>query len=121
MKTTMDVLSQIREQTLEYVRAGHEAAVEATRSFYESLGQLVPDLGPLKSAMPTSVPGAGDAREYVEAQFAFARKVLEMEREFSRKLMDVATPKRPARKPAQVTKVAVVAPAATGRSAPRHH
>ena len=43
MKTTMDVLSQIREQTLEYVRAGHEAAVEATRSFYESLGQLVPD------------------------------------------------------------------------------
>ena len=35
MKTTMDVLSQIREQTLEYVRAGNEAAVEATRSFYE--------------------------------------------------------------------------------------
>ena len=74
MKTTTDVLSQIREQTLEYVRAGHEAAVEATRSFYQSLGQLAPDLGPVKASLPSGIPGAGDARAYVEAQFAFAHK-----------------------------------------------
>ena len=85
MNATPDVMAGLREQTLEYVKAGHEAALTATRSFYESVGSMMPDLGPLGSMLSVPTTAVGDPKQYFEASFAFAHRVLEMEREFAHK------------------------------------
>ena len=41
-----------------------------------SLGQLAPDLGPLKASLHSGIPGAGDARDYVEAQWLMLTTLL---------------------------------------------
>ena len=117
MNATPDVMAGLREQTLEYVKAGHEAVLTATRSFYEGVGAVLPDLGPLAPVVNANASLFGDSKGYVDASFAFAHKVLEMEREFAHKVMVAATPKRPTRKPAVIVpppaaKAPVVAPVA---------
>lgn len=88
MSTTLNEVARAsQEQILATVRQSQEAVVEAVAAWAKAVEGLVPSIPPMPGAEELPKPQA-----VVENAFDFAQKLLDAQRDFSRKLLSAAAP-----------------------------
>lgn len=88
MPTTITEYTQAaQEQTLNAVRQGQEAIVEAVRTWAKAVESTIPEAPAVPYA--EEIPSA---KEIVETSFGFAEQLLKAQREFAEKVLAAAGP-----------------------------
>ncbi len=87
MATATEMISALEDQVLETVRQSQEAVVKAVTTWADAGKNLVPELPalPFADQLPNTV-------DLVENAFAFADKLLAVQREFAAAVIDAAKP-----------------------------
>ena len=88
MTTTLNEVARAsQDQILATVRQSQEAVVEAVAAWAKAVEGLVPSIPPVPGADELPKPQA-----VIENAFDFAQKLLDAQRDFSRKLLAAAAP-----------------------------
>lgn len=82
MITFEDILSSMQDQVLAILTSWQEAGTEAVHAWVTAMSPLLPDLN-IYSELPTIMQDAlGNPEAIIESGYAFAIRVLELQREF---------------------------------------
>lgn len=86
MITLEDMLSSMQDQMLAILTSWQQASAEAIQAWVTAMSPLLPDLN-LYSELPTAMQDAlGNPEAIIESGYAFAIRVLELQREFALEL-----------------------------------
>lgn len=104
MIPTKEALAWLQIQILEQIRASHSATVEAVRAWASvattatsdgntRLGlSMTPGLPQLEGSQPLNPGWREDPKDVVDSTFAFARELLDLNRQFAHRLLLVSRP-----------------------------
>jgi hypothetical protein len=87
MATATEMITALEDQVLETVKQTQDAVVKAVQTWAEAGKNIVPELPPLPFS--DQLPAA---HEIVENAFAFADRLLKVQREFANAVIEAAKP-----------------------------
>jgi hypothetical protein len=87
--TTRTAGDEVQDQIVDTIRKGQEAVVDALRSWTEAAGQFVPRTAPWPGADRFPTPS-----ELVDSAYDFTGELLQAQREFWHKAIEVTAPLR---------------------------
>jgi hypothetical protein len=88
MPTVLDTITDVEDRVADYVATVQDPVVEAVRKVADYVAGVLPDTRPtlpFADQLPT-------ATELVESQFAFARRMLELQHGFTKAVVAAAAP-----------------------------
>lgn len=84
-----EAIARFQVQTLEDIRTSQAATVASVRAWTEVFSTITPELN-YGYGLPFGDPDVfGDPKENIDANFAFARQVLELNRQFAREFLTI--------------------------------
>jgi hypothetical protein len=92
MSPIVERITSTEDQVLEYVKAGQETVVDYVKKAVEVVDRYLPEDRPELGFLADAPKPA----ELIDTQFAFAKKVLENQRDFAKAVLTAVTPLLPA-------------------------
>lgn len=89
MQNAQEAISSIQEQALEAIKSGQSTALDALRNSIDAVAKVVPD-SVSTPTVPDEVKFVGDPKEIIDSVYDFAGKVLELNKQFVRDLLEVS-------------------------------
>ena len=110
MSTILETITSTEDQVLDYLKAAQERVLDVVKRGVEVADRYLPEDRPALSFLAE----APKPIEVVDSQYAFAKKVLDNQRDFAKAIVHAVSPLLPAELVAKkpVRKTAAAAPAA---------
>jgi hypothetical protein len=113
MSTILETITSTEDQVLDYLKSAQERVLDVVKRGVEVADRYLPEDRPALSFL-AEAPKAPKPIEVVDTQYAFAKKVLDNQRDFAKAIVSAVSPLLPAELVAKkpVRKTAAAAPAA---------
>jgi hypothetical protein len=88
MQNAQEAIAAMQEQALDAIKSGQSTTLEAVKNWSDTVNKVTSDKVPAP-AVPDEVKFIGDPKEIIDSVYDFAGKVLELNKQFVRDLLDV--------------------------------
>src|SRR5687767_8471224 len=92
MSTILETITSVEDQGLEYIKQAQEQVIDVIKRGVEVADRYVPEDKPELAFLANAPKPA----ELIDSQFAFARKLLDSQRDFTKAVLAAVTPLLPA-------------------------